>query len=860
MQKNKLKYYYAGLCIVTVFLLSIAFTKFAFTADEVSPAAQDVALEAVSQVIEGNVNDTDIKKDDAVVSPENIPAPDAEKTISFDFPDTDIRVALETIGIKVGVNIVAGPEVKGKISMKLEDVSWRKALDILLKTYGYGHVQDDGIIRVMSIENLKKEEMMTALYTLQYGDPVEIAKGVQALLSDEGKVEPNVSSRSIIIKDYPRYLNSIEKTIKKLDQLAKKDAPEKKSVLKEEVKGVENEIKLDFKEKPIRDVMSDISAISGINISVGEEVDVKVTLTTNGKFVPWRKAFNTIINTAELEYQPSDKMISEFEPGDFITIRKKQKINEIILDYKDEPIRDVMSDISGISGVYISVGEEVDVKVTLTTDGKFVPWRKAFETIMRTANLTYQPSDKLISDIEPGDFITIRTKQKIIEISDYNKIIANSVPLIYEVFELKYVDAEDVKKLLDPKSEESSLPRLLSARGCVTILSLAGQTGWSFRGDPKDQGGGGGGAAGRPEMSIGERAEKKPSKSRTLLVGEVPSNMENVRQIINTIDVMPYQIMIEAKIVEVDRDVLRDIGFEWGSGFNGIEAGLLGAGNGGHVVTQKLTEGGASVLENLKMGFQNLSYDTNMTPSSFNPNSTGLNPDTSGFKFKMEKLLNTQVEVILHMLEENSGANILSAPKIMTYSNQEASIVVGTEIPLLSTEITPSAVGQPTVSAQFNGYLPVGIRLSVVPQVSNKKYINMILHPTVTSRLYDMTIIEPNTRIPLITYPVLETREADTQILLGNGETVVIGGLLKDEKKETRIGVPFLSDLPFIGELFRRTVTSTKKIDLLIFVKATIVLKGRGADESVRSYVLSKKEGEKLLSEGTNDSIYTGEE
>ncbi len=80
-------------------------------------------------------------------------ASDEEKTVSFDFPDTDIRVAIETIAIKVGVNIVAGPEVKGRISMKLDNVPWQKALDILLKTYGYGFVWDEGIIRVMSLEN-----------------------------------------------------------------------------------------------------------------------------------------------------------------------------------------------------------------------------------------------------------------------------------------------------------------------------------------------------------------------------------------------------------------------------------------------------------------------------------------------------------------------------------------------------------------------------------------------------------------------------------------------------------------------------------------------------------------------------------
>jgi len=757
-----------------------------------------------------------------------------EKTISFDFPDTDIRVAIETIAIKIGINIVAGPEVKGRISMKLDNVPWQKALDILLKTYGYGYVWDDGIVRVMSMENLKKEDMMTRVFSVSYGSPSEIARGVNSLLSKEGKADANAGARSILVKDFPTNLSMIEKTIEKLDLLSREE------LAKKEAK----------------------------------------------------------VEKAE---------VSKEEP----TIAK-----DIILDFKDTPIREVMAQISALSGLYISVGEEVVTNVTLSTGGNTVPWHEALATIMRTANLSYEPASTLISDLKAGDFITIRTKQKIIEINAENKTIAENVPLKYVVFELKFIDAADVAKLLDPGSFEESepaaatsggepqpqakqqqqkagtKPRLLSPRGCVSVLEMSGQTGWAFNAGEAYPGL-------KPEGGATEKAtERKPSKSRKLLVGEIPSNMGKICDIINKIDVMPYQVVIEAKVVEVARDVLDDIGIDWGTGadalqqtwdplqlqqytyrtldtttnfpllwppetytystpnptYSALPAGLMPT---GQTLTQR--PGNSPQTASLFGANSIANLDSNLTPAAFSPNSIGLTSRNAGFKFRLTRVAGTQFDALLHALEEKYGANILSAPKITTFSNQEATIMVGQQIPIVSTSIIPSAIGQPTVSPNFRGFLPVGVRLSVVPQVSDNKFINMILHPSVTTRLYDKIIRDPATGLEMISVPVVDTREADTQVLVRNGETIVIGGLLKDEKKDTRIGIPILSDLPFVGAAFRRTTTNTKKLDLLIFVTARIVLKGNN-DRSTYSYTISKQEGERLLAKSKSSDDQGQEE
>ena len=145
--------------------------------------------------------------------------------------------------------------------------------------------------------------------------------------------------------------------------------------------------------------------------------------------------------------------------------------------------------------------------------------------------------------------------------------------------------------------------------------------------------------------------------------------------------------------------------------------------------------------------------------------------------------------------------------------------MVGTRWPILKTETEEGIV-----STTLDYYQDIGIQLNVVPQVSAEEFINMVIHPAVTERL---TTIGENQ------YPVITTREAETRILLKDGETVVIGGLLKDVKKVGVTGVPILKDVPLIGALFRRDTKDIEKIDLLIFISARIIKPGEYSEEEV---------------------------
>ena len=277
--------------------------------------------------------------------------------------------------------------------------------------------------------------------------------------------------------------------------------------------------------------------------------------------------------------------------------------------------------------------------------------------------------------------------------------------------------------------------------------------------------------------------------------------------------------MIEAKIIEANKDRLRDIGIDWGSGSSGASSSTLSyVPAGKHVGLIDDSQIGAHILSDL------------VTPSAFTPKVSSITSANTGLKLAFRKLTGTQFEAILHALDENVDANTLSAPRIMTLNNQEATILVGQKYPLITTSIS-TQTNQVTGST-LDRYQDIGIQLNVVPQVCDNEYINMIIHPAVTS--YTTTLkTKTESGVILSEYPIIDTRETETQILLKDGETVVIGGLLKDVKTQSKTGIPFLGKIPLFGLLFQRQTNDIEKIDLLIFITARIIKEGEFTEASI---------------------------
>ena len=138
--------------------------------------------------------------------------------VTIDFKDADIQNVLRIVSLKGGVNIVAGKDVQGLVTIRLVDVPWEKALDVVLKTYGFAYDRDGNIIRVTTLENLQKGELSTEVFVLNYAHASEVDKAVRDVLSERGRMRFDTRSNMVIVTDMPTSIQRIGVVIERLDQ------------------------------------------------------------------------------------------------------------------------------------------------------------------------------------------------------------------------------------------------------------------------------------------------------------------------------------------------------------------------------------------------------------------------------------------------------------------------------------------------------------------------------------------------------------------------------------------------------------------------------------------------------------------
>ncbi|MFH1856298.1 MAG: type IV pilus secretin PilQ [Candidatus Omnitrophota bacterium] len=137
--------------------------------------------------------------------------------VSIDFKDAEIETVLRVLSAKSGVNIVAGKDVTGPVTIRLVDVPWEKALDVILRTYGYAYERESNIIRVTTIENLAKEDLTTQVFPLNYAKAQEVSSAVEEMLTERGKIKFDERTNLLIVTDIPTNIYKIEQVVKSLD-------------------------------------------------------------------------------------------------------------------------------------------------------------------------------------------------------------------------------------------------------------------------------------------------------------------------------------------------------------------------------------------------------------------------------------------------------------------------------------------------------------------------------------------------------------------------------------------------------------------------------------------------------------------
>jgi general secretion pathway protein D len=303
-------------------------------------------------------------------------------------------------------------------------------------------------------------------------------------------------------------------------------------------------------------------------------------------------------------------------------------------------------------------------------------------------------------------------------------------------------------------------------------------------------------------------------RTGALIVTNTPSNLKIIEDILYNLDIDATQILVEARFIEVNVTDLSELGVN------------LSLDSPWAINKQEVsgTENGAIT----QIGSSSGSKFSTFTGSP----DEGLNLAYQGI------LTKPQFSAVLHALDKKTNAKTLSAPKITTLNNQTATIEIADEF-VYPTRYEPTLIKEDLNSdgdfldtsvkgikeTRFvnvpQGFetRPIGILLHVTPSVGkDKETIALTLHPEVSEATADAFQYSGEIKLPKFT-----TRNLSTNIAVQNGDTVVLGGLIKESKTSTRTKTPFLGDIPILGALFKKDSDSTTRKNLLIFVTATIL-------------------------------------
>jgi len=466
--------------------------------------------------------------------------------------------------------------------------------------------------------------------------------------------------------------------------------------------------------------------------------------------------------------------------------------------FKDTDIKVVLAAITQLAkseGADINIVPGPAVTGNVTVDLANVDWETALNVILRIYNLDAyrQKNVIMINPIGPAGSVS-----------------KNEIQV--KVFNLNYIDANDALNAIAP---------ILSSTGKTAVLETTGQSGWAFGSE----------TPGSTQASTKAAAtDKKLKRTSVLVVSDSAGRLEQISTLLDQLDVMPKQVLIKARILEVDYNFVKDLGLQWST--DKVTSKTAFTSLGSSPVPSTFSSGAVT------KGLTPAPSLTTLAPATPGALTTGsalpLTPATvgsGGLQLAFQQLTGTQAQVILNALEEDTKTDTLSAPVLTTLNNQEATILVGEQFPI--TQTTVSSTTNNVVGGSLQYYQNIGIQLNVVPQVWGDKgeYINLIVHPVVSSSSQNIAI-SSGTSV-LDQYPVINTQEAETQLVIPDNGTVMLGGLIKDAKTEQVIGIPVLDKLPFVGQFFRTTIHGKQKTELIIFITAHIMRPGEQVSPSV---------------------------
>ena len=482
-------------------------------------------------------------------------------------------------------------------------------------------------------------------------------------------------------------------------------------------------------------------------------------------------------------YQTDNRLIIEIKPviedPNKLTqgTRPGYKGEKLSLNFQDIAVRSVLQVIGDFTGLNIIVSDTVAGNVTLRL--KDVPWDQALDLVMQARSLDMRKNGNVVW-IAPKEELALKEKQEL----EAKAQVADIEPLRTEMFQLNYQKAEELRKILVPTTsgtgQSATSTGVLSKRGSVTI----------------------------------------DARTNVLIVQDTPSKLDQVRTLIQRIDISVKQVLIEARVVIADDSFSRQLGARFGIGVginsNGRNVGITGTPIGD--ATQANVPG-----TGIATGFSPSSYYWQQKPDTttggivgtfinsvpYNVNLPVSNPAGTLAMTFLNLGNGNLVNLELSAAEAANRGKVISSPRVVTANNQKASISQGQEYKL---RVSGGVGGQSSVVT-----IRAVLGLEVTPQVTPDGRV-----------ILDVDVTKDSIAGFQDGSPIVNTRHVTTKVIANNGDTVVLGGIYEETITDSTDKVPLLGDAPLIGNLFKRTNRGTTKQELLIFLTPRILTDSAG--------------------------------
>ncbi len=432
---------------------------------------------------------------------------------------------------------------------------------------------------------------------------------------------------------------------------------------------------------------------------------------------------------------------------------------KLSLNFQNIEVRALLQVIADFTNFNIVTSDTVGGSVTLRL--KDVPWDQALDIILRAKNLGMRKVGSVLM-IAPRDEINAKEKQEL----ESNLAIQNLEPLRSVSIQLNYAKVSDILIQLNQSNT-----------------------------------GGPGGVQGQRFMSPRGSAFGEP-RTNQLFVTDIPSKLALIQEMVSKLDIPVRQVMIEARIVEAQDTFGRSLGVRLGGAdLRGIQGGQAGYGVGGsnrvafagsyEAMTSTTTES-SNPLTNLNTTLVNLPA---IGQGGYSPATFAM----SLFSNAANRFLNLE----LSAMEADGKGKIVASPRVVTADQAKALIEQGTEYPY------QQATNSGATSTTFR---KASLKLEVTPQITPEG--NVILDVDVTKDSRGETTAQGI---------AINTKHVRTQVLVENGGTVVIGGIFELQENDSVSQVPFLGDVPYVGNLFKTRTRNTSKQELLVFITPKVI-------------------------------------